>query len=346
MELVLSDIAILVGGTLKGDADLCISGANSIDNAGPGDISFVRGKKYWPLLEHTQAAAILTQEVPAGCTLPLVLVKNPDVAFAKILALLESHQRNHPSGIHPDAQIGENVVLGTNVSIDAFVRIGDNCIIGNNTILYSGVYIGANTTVGSDCILYPNVVVREHCKIGARCMLHSGACVGSDGFGFAPVDGSWVKIPQVGIVIIEDDVEIGSNSTIDRATCGVTRIGQGTKIDNLVQIGHNTHIGIHSAIAGMVGIAGSAKIGDYVRIGAYSGVAGHLSIGNGATIGARSGVTQSVEPGAIVSGFPVKDHQLERRIMVSQAKIPELIRRMRQLEIQLEKLEKEKGLHD
>ena len=345
MKLVLSDIAKLVDGSLKGDTDICISGANSIEDAGPGDISFVRGKKYWPLLKHTKASAILAKEIPDTCNLPHVLVNNPDMAFAKILALLESHQRNHPTGVHPDALIGKNVVLGTNVAIDAFVRIGDNCTIGNNTVLYSGVYIGSNSTVGSDSILYPNVVVREHCRIGARCILHSGACIGSDGFGFAYLDGTWAKIPQVGIVIIEDDVEVGSNSAIDRATCGITRIGQGTKIDNLVQIGHNTQIGAHCAIAGMVGIAGSAKIGDNVRIGAYAGVAGHITIGDGATIGARSGVSQSVDPGVIVSGFPVKDHQLERRIMVSQAKIPDLIRRMRELEIQLKKLEEEKGLH-
>lgn len=339
MKLMLGEIADLVNGQVVGDSEIEISGVNAIEEAVSGDICFVRAKKYWPKLQNTRASAVLAQVQPDGCPLPLVLVDNPDFAFGRLLQFMEQEQRCHPTEIHPQAVIGEHVTLGENVSIDAFVHVGDNAVIGDNTVLYSGVYVGAYSQIGADCILYPNVVVRERCQIGNRCTIHAGASIGSDGFGFTPMDNAWVKIPQIGKVEIGDDVEIGANSAVDRATCGVTRIGTGTKIDNLVQVGHNVQIGVHCVIAGMVGIAGSAVIGNHVRIGAYSGIAGHLSIGDGASIGARSGVINSIAPGTTVSGFPAKDHQIERRFMVSQSKIPDLIRRVRQLERQLENRE-------
>ncbi len=335
MKITLGEIANLVGGVVEGDSALIITGANAIEEAESGDICFVRAKKHWPKLATTQASAVIAQKKPENCDLPLLLVGNPDLAFGRVLQLMEQTQRQHPEGLHPQAVIAPQAIIGANVAIDAFVRISDHAEIGDNTIIYAGAFIGAHAKIGPGSIIYPNAVVREHCRLGARCVVHAGATIGSDGFGFAPLDGQWIKIPQVGTVEIGDDVEIGANTAIDRATCGVTRIGTGTKIDNLVQVGHNVQIGVHCVIAGMVGIAGSAVIGNNVRVGAYTGIAGHIEIGDGASVGARSGVASSIPPGSTVSGFPAKDHQVERRVLVSQGKIPDLIKRVRQLERQL-----------
>jgi UDP-3-O-[3-hydroxymyristoyl] glucosamine N-acyltransferase len=206
-------------------------------------------------------------------------------------------------------------------------------------VLYANVYVGRGSELGADCVVYPNVVIRELCTVGERCILHSGAVIGSDGFGFAPFGGRWIKVPQVGRVVIGDDVELGSCTCVDRATFGETRIGNGTKIDNLCQVAHNVQIGEHCVMAGMSGIAGSARLGNQVRVGANSGIVGHLKIGDGATIAVRSGVTSSVEAGRTVSGFPSTDHAEQKRVMVAQRRVPELLRRVKELERKLQALE-------
>ncbi|MBI2421626.1 MAG: UDP-3-O-(3-hydroxymyristoyl)glucosamine N-acyltransferase [Candidatus Hydrogenedentes bacterium] len=338
MEMKVSDIAALVGGAIAGDPSLPITGLNGLKEAQPGDLCFLRSIKYADLLAESRATAVLVKEIVDNCAATMIVVNDPDFAFAQVMMHYQQQQTHHPKGIHPTAVIGEHVTLGANVAIDAHVRIADHARIGDNCILYAGVYIGHHCTIGPDTLIYPNVTIREECQVGARCILHSNSCIGSDGFGYAPMGGQWMKIPQVGCVILEDDVEIGSNTSVDRATFGETRIGQGTKIDNLVQIGHNVQIGKHSAIAGSVGIAGSAVIGNRVRVGAQSGVAGHLTVGDDVTIAGRGGVTKSVEPGKFVSGFPARDHQEERRIKVSLPRVPELLRRVRQLERELEAL--------
>jgi UDP-3-O-[3-hydroxymyristoyl] glucosamine N-acyltransferase len=339
MSMTLSAIAELVGGTLHGDGAVEITGVNGIEEARPGELVFVRDAKYAALLPKTRASAVLIRELPADCALPAVLVPHPDIAFLQVLKHFEQAQASHPEGIHPTAAIHPTATLGANVAVGAHVCIEANAVIGDNAVIYAGVYVGNGSSVGRDSILYPNVVVREQCTIGARCILHSSAIIGSDGFGFAPMGGQWIKVPQIGRVVIGDDVEIGSATCVDRATFGETRIGTGTKIDNLCQLGHNVVIGEHCAIAGTVGIAGSARIGNGVRIGASSGIAGHITIGDGATVAARAGVTSSVEPGAIVSGFPAIGHAEHRRVMVGQRRVPELLRRMKELERHIQALE-------
>lgn len=337
--MTLAQIADLTGGVLQGDGALEISGVNGIEEAQPGELVFVRDAKYAALLATTNASAVLIKELPEGCTLPAVLVPHPDIAFLQVLKHFEQAQTHHPQGLHPSAVVEPSARLGVNVSLGAHVCIEADAVIGDNSVLYAGVYIGRGSSVGEGSILYPNTVVREHCTLGARCILHAGAIVGSDGFGFAPMGGQWIKVPQIGRVVIGDDVEIGSATTIDRATFGETRIGTGTKIDNLCMVGHNVQIGEHCAIAGTVGIAGSAKIGNGVRIGASSGIAGHITIGDGATVAARAGVTSSVEPGAIVSGFPAIGHAEHRRVMVGQRRVPELLRRVKEMERHIQALE-------
>jgi len=339
MDKTVGEIAELVGGTVEGDDAVRITGVNGIKEAGPGDLSFIRCSRYLPLLDSTKASVVLVGETAKDCTIPMIVVPEPDVAFAQILQQFEQEQLQHPEGIHEQAVIGNNVQLGENVALDAFVRIADNCVIGDGAVLYSGVYVARDVIIGAGTVIFPNVSIREKTEIGAQCILHAGVCLGSDGFGFAPLDGHWAKIPQVGRVIIGDDVEIGSNTAVDRATFGVTRIGRGTKIDNLVQIGHNVQVGEHCAIAGMVGIAGSAVIGNHVRIGAGAGIAGHIEIADGVSIGGRSGVAKSVKAGAEISGMPAVEHSLQRRILVSQRRIPEMLRRIKQLERRLEQKE-------
>ena len=341
MNLTVGDIAALVGGKVSGDSSVTITGVNGVDEAGDGDLCFIRNVQYLPQLAKSGAAAVLIQEAPESLAIPAILVPKPDLAFAMVLKYCETQQLRHPSGIHPAAAIDPTAILGQNVAIGACAVIDADVQIGDGAIIYAGVYVGHATRIGAGTIIYPNVTIREETEIGAGCIVHAGATLGSDGFGYAPLEGAWMKIPQVGRVVLEDEVEIGSCTSVDRATFGETRIGKGTKIDNLVQIGHNVRIGEHCALAGMVGVAGSAQLRDRVQVGASAGIKGHITVGEGAMVAARSGVVKSVEPGAIVSGFPAIDHDEERRVMVAQRRIPELIRRIRSLERELEALKEQ-----
>lgn len=341
MELTVGAIAEMVGGAVHGDPAVHVTGVNGIQEARPGDLTFVRAARYAAHLQTTQAAAVLMAEAPEGLPIPVIVVGAPDLAFAQVLQHFELEQRNHPTGIHHLALVEDGATLGKDVALAAHACVSAGATLGDGVVLYPGVFVGRDCHVGPNSILYPNVTLREGTRIGANTIIHANTAIGSDGFGFAPLGGQWMKIPQVGVVIIGDNVEIGSNTAIDRATFGETRIGSGTKIDNLVQIGHNVHIGEHCVIAGKTGIAGSAVIGDHVRIGAQSGVAGHLDIGAGATVAARSGVTKSIPPGAIVSGFPAMEHNRERRILAAQRRVPELIRRVKELERRLAALQGE-----
>lgn len=344
MDMTTEDIARLTGGVVKGDGGLRITGVNGIREARPGDITFIRSARYAAFLETTQASAVLMEEAPKDCRITVIEVSKPDLAFAAVLQHIGTQQLRHPSGIHPSAFIAVDAQLGPGVAVDAHVRIEEGAQIGEGVVLYAGVYVGAQVAIGAHTVVYPHVVIREHCSIGARCILHAGAVIGSDGFGFAPLEGRWAKIPQVGRAVLEEEVEVGANSCIDRATFGETRIKRGTKIDNLVQIGHNVEIGEHCVVAGKVGIAGSTVIGNWVRIGAAAGIGGHIDIGDGATVAAWSGVTKAVAAGAVVSGFPAMDHTEARRVLVAQQRVPELIRRVRKLERNTEVLEKK--LHE
>lgn len=342
MNMTVGEIAEQVGGRVHGDASVRITGVNGIKEAEPGELTFVRDGRYAPLLAESRASAVLIAEAPADLAIPAILTPMPDLAFARILQLCEFEQLQHPPvGVDKQAVVSESAVLGKDVRIDALARIADGAVLGDGVVVYAGAYVGRNARIGAETVLYPNAVVREACELGARCILHANSTIGTDGFGFALLDGRWAKIPQVGRVIVGDDCEIGSNTTIDRATFGVTRVGAGTKIDNQVQIGHNAAIGENCAIAGMAGIAGSAVLENGVRVGAQAGINGHINIGEGATIAARGGAVGPVPAGKIVSGFPATEHEQWRRTQVAQARVPELLRRVKQLERQLERLEKQ-----
>lgn len=338
MNKTVNEIARLVNGAVVGDGEIRVTGVNGIREAQAGDLTFLGHARYLPYLETTRASAIL---VPQGCTnhgRVLIQVENPYAAFAQVLEDYENEIVCRPTGIHPTAVLGHNVRLGRNVALDAHVCIASDCEIGDDVILYAGVYVGAGCRIGPGTIVYPNTVIRDRSQIGARCLIHCNVSIGSDGFGFVLLDGVQRKIPQVGVVIIEDDVEIGANSAIDRGTLGATFIGQGTKIDNLVQIGHNVRIGRHCVVSGCTGVAGSAVIGDYVTVGGNTGINGHIEIGDHAVIAGQSGVTKSVKARSVVSGFPATDHNVSRRYLAAKHRLPELIRRVRQLERDLDAL--------
>jgi UDP-3-O-[3-hydroxymyristoyl] glucosamine N-acyltransferase len=328
----------MVGGRVVGDGITRITGLNGIREAESGDLTFLMDRRYFPYFSETQAAAVLVPENFDGAGRPVIHVANPYLSFTSLLERQRADSFQHPHGIHPSAVVNESATLGKNVTLDAHVTIEADCAIGDDVVIYAGVYVGRGTTIGAGTVIYPNVTIRDHTEIGARCTIHANTAIGSDGFGFLPVNGSLKKIPQVGRVIIGDEVEIGSNTAIDRAMCGETVIGTGTKIDNLVQVGHNVRIGKHCTISGSTGISGSARIGDYVTIGGQVGINGHVEIGDRVVIAARSGVTKSIPSNRVVSGFPAEDHALSKRIMSSQRNVPALQRRVRQLEKQLEEV--------
>ncbi len=339
MDKSVHEIAEIVRGEVVGDGSVRVTGLCGIKEAQPGDLAFIGDPRYRVYLGTTGASVVIVPRDTEAAACPLIRVDNPYLAFAAMLKVLEAEVLVHPRGIHPTAVIGEGVVLGKNVALDAHVCLADHSRIGDDAVLYAGVYVGRACVIGPNTVIYPNAVIRERVTIGARCIIHANASVGSDGFGFAPMNGIKAKIPQVGTVVIGDDVEIGSNSAVDRATAGHTIIGHGVKIDNLVQIGHNTRIGDHTTISGSSAVAGSAVIGSHVTVGGMSGINGHIEIGDHAVIAGRSGITQSVAPGRIVSGFPENDHAVTRRIYAAQPRLPEALRRLRQLEERLKELE-------
>ncbi len=330
--MTLGEIAAIVGGTVEGDAATPITGLNGLKEAKAGDLSFFADARYQKYLEASPAAALMVDAKFPGSQRPLIRVANPYFAFAQLLKHLESKWLIHPKGIHPAAAVAPTAKLGEGVALDAFAVVAEGAQIGARTVLYAGVYVGRDTVLGPDCVLYPHVSVRERVTIGARCIVHANSTIGSDGFGFTRVAGIPTKIPQIGGVIIGDDVEIGSNTSIDRATTGNTTIGSGTKIDNLVQIGHNVSIGANCTISGSTGISGSTVIGSNVTIGGQTGTAGHLTIGDNAVVGGRAGVTKSVPANAVVSGYPLNDHELTRRIFAALPYLPDALRRLRKLE--------------
>jgi len=266
-------------------------------------------------------------------------VDNPYLAFQKAVKLMRPELYRPLPGVHPTAVVSPAAQLGEDASVGAHCVVEAGARIGARTVLMAGCYLGAQATVGDDSLLYPRVTIREECVIGSRCILHPGVVVGADGFGFAFDAGSYHKVPQVGNVVIGDDVEIGANTTIDRATTDSTRIGDGTKIDNLVQIGHNVVTGRHCIIVAQVGISGSTRLEDYVVLGGQAGVAGHVTLGRGAQIGGQSGVSKSVPPGAKIFGTPAVALALYKRLNAYLKRLPDLFDRTRTLEERVQKLE-------
>jgi len=338
VKKTLREIAKIIDGEVLGDDGVVITGICGIKEAKEGDLTFVANPKYLPLMDNTKASAIIVSKDIDSAPKPIIKTENPSLAFVKMVSLLAPNEIPHPKGIDAKATIGKNVTLGKNVAIEAYAFIADNAQIGDNTIIYSGVYIGAHTKIGANCLVYPRVTIRERITIGNRVIIHSGTVIGSDGFGFATVKGVHHKIPQIGTVIIEDDVEIGANVTIDRARFGRTLIARGTKIDNLVQIAHNVEIGENSIIVAQSGISGSTMVGKGVIMAGQSGIVGHINIGDNAIIAAKSGVAKSIPANAIVFGYPAKPIEKTKRINACLQRLPKLFKVVSEIERKLRQM--------
>ncbi|MFO0837859.1 MAG: UDP-3-O-(3-hydroxymyristoyl)glucosamine N-acyltransferase [Phycisphaerae bacterium] len=333
---------------LEGDPNRVCIGVATLEEAGPGQISFLSNPKYERLLATTRASAVvLKPEIKKPPNLDAIRVADPYAAITALIVELHGYRRHRrpaePSAarIDPSADIGENAAIHPGVTIDADVTIGRNAII------YPGCYIGPRCRIGDDVLLYPNVVIYDDCVLGNRVAIHAGTVVGNDGLGYAPLNGRWFKIPQIGIVEIGDDVEIGSNCSIDRATLGRTRIGRGTKMSNLIAIGHGTQIGEECLLVAQVGLAGSVIVGNHVTLAGQCGVVGHVRIGDNATVGARAGVTNSVPDGETVLGEPAIPIRDMKRQVAYIMRLPELNDSVRQMDKRLAALENgARGLRD
>jgi len=336
MKKSLQELAKLVEGEVVGDGSLKIEGIAKVEEAKEGEITFAVSNKFLCEAIKSKASAIIVPLEVKEFPKPIIRVRNPRLALAKILNLFYSPPRK-ASGIHPTALLGKNVRVGKGVTIGPYVVIGDEVKLGDEVFLSAGAYLGDKVVIGKRSFLHPGVTILNNITIGERVIIHSGAVIGSDGFGFVKKeDETYYKIPQTGRVVIGNDVEIGANVTIDRATMGATRIGSGSKIDNLVHIAHNVTIGKNAAIVALVGISGSSTIGDGVILAGQSGVTDHVNIGNNAIIAAKSGVTKDIEAGEFVSGFPARSHYKQKRIKAIINHLPQLLERVRRLEKKLQ----------
>lgn len=344
-SITLQKLAELVGGDLvAGAPDTVITGLNSIVDAGPGDITFLGNTRYLSALKTTRAAAALVSadldeaEAPAG--LALIRVANPTFAFSSVIRWFGPPSLEFAPGVHSTAVVASSAVFDPQtVSIGPHVVVEDGVTLGEGTILHAGVYIGRGARLGADCVIHVNAVIKDRCVIGNRVIIHSGTVIGTDGFGYELVKGRHQKIEQVGIVQIDDDVEIGSCTTIDRARFGRTWIGEGTKIDNLVQIAHNCVVGKHTIIVAQVGVSGSTRLGEHVTLGGQVGVVGHLELGDNVMVLAKSAVTKSLPAAGAYVGYPARPLMEGRKMMALPARIPDLIDRLRELEKKVAALE-------
>jgi len=338
MEKFLKEIAELVGGELTGDGEIKINGLSNITMAHEGDLIFAVP----PHLDEAKTCAASAVLIPLDIKdfpKPAIKVADPRAAFAKLLEMFAPKLKIQ-KGISPKAHIGENVKLGADVTIMPFAFIDDGAEIQSGAIIYPHVYIGQHVTIGADTVIYSSVTIREFCKVGSRCVIHSSAVIGADGFGFTTKNGVHTKMPQVGNVVIEDDVEIGAHVGIDRAAMGSTIIGHGTKIDNLVHIAHNCKIGANCLIVAQTGISGSVTVGDNVTFGGQVGTVGHITIGGNSVYAARSGISKNMPEGFFGCGFPIQSHSDWLRQQAALKKVPELLEKIRKLEQAIDKLTK------
>ncbi len=346
MNLTVAKLAEFIGGDVDGDANVVVSGMAGLRDAGEGDVSFLANPKYAHLLEKSPASAVIVAEgCEAASTAVLIRVKDPDAAFARLAKLLGPDPVVHPAGVHPSAVVAADVELGEDVSIGPLAVISASVRIGSRTVIEAGCFIGEKASIGEDGHIYPNVTVLDRAEIGDRVIIHSGTVIGSDGFGYntrVEDDGRVVvdKVPQVGIVSIGNDVEIGANVSVDRARFGQTRIGNCVKIDNLVQIAHNVKIGDYSGIVAHVSLAGSSEVGSRVIIWGHSAVAGHTKVGDDVQVNGMSGVTKDIAPGQIVFGLPAMPMRQTVARAAAVKQVPRLKKRIIELESRLEKLEK------
>jgi UDP-3-O-[3-hydroxymyristoyl] glucosamine N-acyltransferase len=338
--LKLSELSDRLGTRLDGDGDIDIQRVAGIEQAGPGDITFVANSKYQSRLATTRASAVIVGENSPAAPCAMLRTRHPYVAFASAVGLL-SPEFEPPAGIHPLTSIAASAVIGEDVSIAAFVSIDDDVTIGRDVAIGPHVSIGRGATIGDGCRLHARVSIRQRSILGRRVILQDGVVIGGDGFGFAKrEDGSYEKIPQRGVVVIEDDVEIGANSTVDRPTVGETRICAGAKIDNLVQVAHGVRVGRNTMLCAQVGIAGSSVIGDDVVLAGQVGVAGHLDIGDRVTATAQTGIPNSVDAGALISGYPAIPNRDWLKASVLFRRLPELKKALGDLQRRLEEIER------
>lgn len=330
MKTTVAQLTHLVKGKLSGNGKTIITGFAGVNEARLGDITFITNSKFLNRLVETRASAtLMPDDIKNSIHLPTIRVKHPDIAFAKIVEYFSPPSIQFSPGIHPTAIISEKVKLDKDVSIQPYVVIQSGSKIGAKTIVYPNVYIGHKVTIGTNCLIYPNVVIREGTIIGNNVIIHSGTVIGSDGFGYTQIGEKRYKIPQNGIVVIEDDVEIGANVTIDRARFNKTIIGKGTKIDNLVHIAHNVIVGENSVIVAQVGISGSTRLGKNVTLAGQVGTVGHISIGDNVVVAGRSVVTKNIPSNMIVSGFPAQPHKKQLHLEACIRKLPEIYRELK-----------------
>lgn len=337
----LKEIAELINGSIVGDGDIEISGVSGVSDVKEGEITFLSDKRLLSDLMKSKASAVILKEPMEGLRIPFIIVKNPLYAFAQLLSYFYSKPPRF-IGIHEKAFVSKSATICEGVTIYPLSYIDDNVRIGSGTTIFPGVFIGEDCSIGENCIIYPNVTVREGIKIGNNVIIHSGSVIGADGFGYVFEGGVHHKIPQVGSVIIEDYVEIGANVTIDRATTGFTVIGKGTKIDNLVQIGHNVKIGFNSILVAQVGIGGSSIVGDNVILGGQVGISDHSIIESQTMIGAKSGVMPGKLERGIYSGVPVMPHRDWLKAVSVFSKLPTLFKEIKELKDKVRLLEKSK----
>lgn len=338
MKLTLSQLARHLQGELVGDGDLPVTGISGYDSARPGDVTFVEDGRLLSKAEASQAVAIIVPLAVTGAAKPLVRVAHPRLAFAQALGLF-ARQPSPAPGVHPTAIVGRHCRLGERCRIGPYTVIGDAVELGDDVTIHAFVHLGEGVRVGAGTLLHSFVSVYHHVTLGQRVIVHSGTVIGGDGFGFVPVDQRYHKIPQIGTVLIGDDVEIGCNCAVDRATTDATVIGRGTKLDNLVQVGHNVQIGEDCVIAGQAGISGSCTIGNGVTIAGQVGIADHNQIGEGAVLAAQAGVIGDVPPGVMYSGYPARPHAEQMRVHAACRKLPEALVELRQLRARLDQLE-------
>ncbi len=335
MEFTVQELAALLGGQFASEtgASKKINGAAAVADAGEGQITFFGNARYLPQLKASRAtAALVPLDFSETISAVAIRVENPSLAFARLLEKFAPAPIRFAPGVHPTAVVGRDVVLGENVSVQPFVVIEDGVRVGANTVIGAHSYVGHEAHIGDDCQFAPRVTIGARCLVGNRVILHSGVVLGSDGFGFEFSEGKHVKIPQTGVVQVEDDVEIGANTTIDRARFGRTWIQAGTKIDNLVQIAHNVVIGKHCLLVSQAGISGSTRLGNYVTLAGQVGIVGHIEIGDQSVVGAKSGVSKSIGPKEIWFGYPAMPMRESKEQLARIARLPKLAERVKRLE--------------
>lgn len=347
MQFTAAQIAMLVNGKVEGDMNASVSDFGKIEEAKAGQLAFLANPKYEDYLYTTGASIVIinsTLELKQPISSTLIRVEDPYTAFAGLLAKYQEIKTQQLNGVQEPNFIAPSAKMGQNVFVGALSYIGENVVIGNNVKIFPQVYLGNNVVIGDNTILYPGVKIYNDCNVGSNVIIHAGTVIGSDGFGFAPQpDGSFKKVPQIGNVVIEDFVEIGANTTIDRATMGSTFIRKGAKIDNLVQIAHNVEVGNNSVIAAQAGVSGSTKLGKNVMIGGQAGIVGHIVLADGVKINAQSGVSKAIKtPGAAVTGSPAYDYTSALRSQAVSRNLPDLEKRLKQLEQLVAKLSQEK----